>query len=101
MDKKIVTTCAACWTCLSREMALMLDYALNELISPPSLVCKKNSSHLHSLRVVFYLTVLTWEKIDANFATLQFLSHGNLKIKYSASPVNGQLIMSAKTNFFY
>ena len=53
MDKKIVTTCAACWTCLFREMALMLDYALNELISPPSLVCKKNSSHLHSLRVGF------------------------------------------------
>ena len=53
MDKKIVTNCAACWTCLSREMALMRDYALNELISPPSLVCKKNSSHLHSLRVGF------------------------------------------------
>ena len=53
MDKKIVTSCATLRTYLSREMALMRDYALNELISPPSLVCKKNSSHLHSFRVGF------------------------------------------------
>ena len=36
-----------------REMAVMRDYALNELISPPRFVCKKNSSHLHALCVGF------------------------------------------------
>ena len=36
-----------------REMAVMRDYALNELISPPRLVCKKTSSDLHALFLGF------------------------------------------------
>ena len=36
-----------------REMAVMRDYVLTELISPPRLVCKKTSSDLHALCVGF------------------------------------------------
>ena len=60
-----MTSCATLRTYLSREMALMRDYALNELISPPSLVCKKNSSHLHSLRVGFLFNCTDLGKLDA------------------------------------
>ena len=75
------------------------SYAWDEQISPPSLVCKQNSSHLHSFWVG--LGKQFKSKTSPLFPTWQFVSRKSEIQVLSLSSKYSQLIMNAKTNILH
>ena len=75
------------------------SYASGEQMSPPSLVCKQNSSHLHSFWVG--LGKQFKSKTSPLFPTWQFVSRKSEIQVLSLSSKYSQLIMNAKTNLLY
>ena len=73
--------------------------AWDEQISPPSLVCKENSSHLHSFWVG--LGKQFKSKTSPLFPTWQFVSRKSEIQVLSLSSKYSQLIMNAKTNILH
>ena len=84
---------------IPRNGSYALSYASDEQISPPSLVCKQNSSHLHSFWVG--LGKQFKSKTSPLFPTWQFVSRKSEIQVLSLSSKYSQLIMNAKTNLLY
>ena len=84
---------------IPRNGPYALSYASDEQMSPPSLVCKQNSSHLHSL----------WVGRGKQFKKQNFATFPHLTIRFRKSEIQvlslsskySQLIMNAKTNLMY
>ena len=84
---------------IPRNGSYALSYASDEQISPPSLVCKQNSSRLHSFWVCLGKQFEC--KSSPLFTTLPFVSRKSEIQVLSLSGKYSQLIMNAKTNLLY